>query len=350
MPVAPPNPVVLSPEPAPVTPPPVTPVSPISTTVGASIPVIEPVSPQPQPVVEPPVSPSIPPRNTDQGASSTSSPLGTQASNTAVSESPKPPVPPTSPTEKPTDRNRFVAGYVIAALLAGIGGGYGAGRIGSSSAKTAEQQLQAEVARTKDASADSQTKASKIASDLADEKQKEQKAEADLAALQNNLDQLQKNLTKATGDRDRNARQVQTLQDSLTAAQARQRDLESSIPIKIKQAEAAQAQRVQQLTNQLRDSQNELASLKKKAPTNSGFLVWVGDLKGKKTIEIKDGVPSMGTLSTGALPGKPCTVTPADPSRVKIKNKPEINNHWGSFSFETSGNGPTEVRIYWTLL
>jgi len=77
-----------------------------------------------------------------------------------------------------------------------------------------------------------------------------------------------------------------------------------------------------------------------------GSLVWSGNLTGKRTINIKNGVPDFGTLS-GALPQKPCTVSTQDAS-VKIKNRPS-KNHLNDLSFEVSGSGLVQVRIAWEI-
>ena len=251
---------------------------------------------------------------------------------------------------------RHGIGYAVTALVAaslGAGGGYRTGKNASSSVQGQMQQLRTEVAGTQSALAVSQSKTTEATSELTAERQREQQAQQQSDAgrgdLEKSVDQAQRNLVKVTADRDRSLKQMQALQAAVAAAQEKSRELEDSTTQRIRQAEAASAQRTQQLTTQLRERDSELASLKKRPVSSSGFLIWTGELKGKKTIDIQNGVPSMGTLSTGSLPGKPCTVVPADPSRVKIKGKPAPDNNWNRVSFEVSGNGPTDVRIYWTL-
>jgi hypothetical protein len=68
---------------------------------------------------------------------------------------------------------------------------------------------------------------------------------------------------------------------------------------------------------------------------------------GKRKIDIKNGVPDYGTIVSGALPQKQCTVSTPDTSHVQLKTLPASKNQWNRVSFEVSGTGVVQVRINW---
>jgi len=256
-------------------------------------------------------------------------------------------------------------GHVIAALIAaiaGLGGGYTAGAHVNSDTGGQLKQAQGELAAQKDVASKANAQITQLTADLTAAKQHEQEmlknSDSARTELQNTVTQLKGALAKASKDRDQNLNKVNDLQLALAAARDRERVARDSVAQSVREAENASAARILQLNATVTQLQNELTAQRNRPTTTgkavlpgTGYLVWSGELNGKKTVEIRDGVASPGRIVKGSLPGQPCIVVAADPSRVKIKSNPAKDNQWNRLAFETSGsaNQTLNVTFYWTL-
>ena len=248
-------------------------------------------------------------------------------------------------------RLKYIFGIIT---FLGSLGGFGAGRYvqpkDDSAAKV--NQLMTRVANAQQQIGDL-TSALKSANAKADQVQNQAKADLDSANQKNS-------------DLTTHQQQVQQqLQHQLNAAVqkasiAEQNQKQSKVDLeaannKVKELTTSEQQLQRELTNAntQKTSANqtiaqlnaEIAKLRTQAAPK-GSLVWSGNLTGKRTINIKNGVPDFGALS-GALPQKPCNVSTQD-AHVKIKNRPS-KNHLNDLSFEVSGSGFVQVRIDWEL-
>jgi len=240
----------------------------------------------------------------------------------------------------------YLKSIVAFITLLGSLAGYGTGRYvqpkDDSSGKINE--LVSQVANAQKLIGDLNS-ALKAAKDKADQVQNQSKTDLDSANAKNSdlsthQQQLQHQLNDANQKAsiaDQNQRQLREELDSanrrITALTASEQQLEHQV------ADAnAQKATANQSVGQLNAEVTRLRA--QVAP--KGSLVWSGNLSGKRTINIKNGVPDFGALS-GALPQRLCKVSTLD-DRVKIKNRPS-KNHLNDLSFDVSGLGLVQVRI-----
>jgi peptidoglycan hydrolase CwlO-like protein len=243
---------------------------------------------------------------------------------------------------------KMIAGAIA---LAAVLGGYGAGR----------------YARPKE---DANGRLSQLSTQLTN-------AQAQINSLQSSLDAANKKADQAGTDSksqvDSANQTINDLTGKLSAREGQQRSVEAKLAsaqrdlvatqtqlaeaiAKERSIETGANQRIQQLDadRQSRDSEiatlrGRIASLTSKANPHAGFLVWSGTVIGKRKIDIKDGVPDYGSVVTGALPQKPCSVSTPDTAHVQLKTLPASKNQWNRVSFEVSGTGVVQVRINWVL-
>jgi len=247
-------------------------------------------------------------------------------------------------------RLKYIFGIIT---FMGSLGGYGAGRYvqpkNDSAAKVNQvNQLMTQVANAKKQISDL-TSALNSANAKADQVQSQSQADLDSANqkssdLTTRQQQVQRQLNDAVQKAsfaDQNQKQLKV---DLEAANHKINELTTSE--QQLQRELADANTQKTSANQTVAQLNtEIAKLHAQSAPK-GSLVWSGNLTGKRTINIKNGVPDFGALS-GALPQKPCNVFTPD-AHVKIKNRPS-KNHLNDLSFEVSGSGFVQVRIDWEL-
>ena len=240
----------------------------------------------------------------------------------------------------------YLKSIVAFITLLGSLAGYGTGRYvqpkDDSSGKINE--LVSQVANAQKLIGDLNS-ALKAAKDKADQVQNQSKTDLDSANEKNSdlsthQQQLQHQLNDAnqkTSIADQNQRQLREELDSanrrITALTASEQQLEHQVADANAQKATAN-QSVGQLNAEVTRLRAQIAP--------RGALVWSGNLSGKRTINIKNGVPDFGALS-GALPQRLCKVSTLD-DRVKIKNRPS-KNHLNDLSFDVSGLGLVQVRI-----
>jgi predicted nucleic acid-binding Zn-ribbon protein len=200
-------------------------------------------------------------------------------------------------------------------------------------------------------------------------------AQAQINTLQTSLDAANKKASQAGSDSrsqvDLASQQVNDLTTKLAARDAQQHSLDTRLSTvqrelvstqtqlaeaiaKQRSIETASNQRVQQLEGDKQARDNEISTLRgriasaaTKPGPRAGSLIWSGTVVGKRKIDIKNGVPDYGTIVSGALPQKQCTVSTPDTSHVQLKTLPASKNQWNRVSFEVSGTGVVQVRINW---
>jgi len=249
-------------------------------------------------------------------------------------------------TPPPVSRMKLIAGALaVAALL----GGYAAGRYVriSEGPKGRLSQLSSQLTN----------------------------AQSQINTLQASLDAANKKANQAGNDSksqvDSASQQVNDLTAKLAARDAQQHSLESRLAstqhelvstqaqlaeaiAKQRSIEATSSQRVQQLEADKQARDNEISTLRgriagaaSKPGPRAGSLIWSGTVIGKRKVDIKNGVADYGTVVSGALPQKPCTVSTPDTAHVQLKTLPASKNQWNRVSFEVSGTGVVQVRIIW---
>jgi chromosome segregation ATPase len=200
---------------------------------------------------------------------------------------------------KPNGRLGLIAGAIL--LVGGSLGGYAAGR------HTANQKI-----------GDLTNALSASRSELRLTQDKLASVQTDLAAVQN---QLKEEVAKEAGIAETKGQQA-----------------------------APSDQQIQQLRAQIRSRDNDIANLRSHAtPTvpQAGVLIWSGTVARKTQIDITNGVANYGTVK-GALPGRPCTLSTADP-HVRLMTPPAAGNQWNRVSFEVLENGNFKVYLNWEL-
>jgi hypothetical protein len=229
-------------------------------------------------------------------------------------------------------------------------GGYGAGRYvqpkNDSGAKV--NQLTTEVTNAQQQIGEL-TSELKSANTKADQAQNQAKADLDsanqqnseLAAHQQQVQHQLKDAAQKASIADQTQKQLRQDLDSANRKISGLTTSEQQLQRELADANAQKTsanQTVAQLNAEIARQHAQIAQ--------QGSLVWSGNLTGKRTINIKNGVPDFGAVS-GALPQKPCIVSTHDAS-VKIKNRPS-KNHLNDLSFEVSGSGLVQVRIDWEI-
>lgn len=250
----------------------------------------------------------------------------------------------------PAKSNSWLKVIFGAITLLGSLGGYGTGRYVQPKSGSGEKvkQLTAQVA-------DDQQQIGKLRSELksanekADQVQNQSKTDLDsvnqkTSDLTAHQQQLQRQLNDANSQKTSIADQLQEEKADLEAANRKISALTASEQQLQHQLAEANAQKAS--ASEMSGLLNaEMAKLRGQfAP--KGALVWSGNLTGKRTIDIKNGIPDFGALS-GALPQKLCKISTSD-GRVKIKNRPS-KNHLNDLSFDVAGSGLVQVKIDWEL-
>jgi hypothetical protein len=252
-----------------------------------------------------------------------------------------------NPGAKPNPRLKVIFGIIT---ILGSLGGYGAGRFVQPKSDSSERvkQLMAEVANAQQ-QIDDLKSSLKATNAKTDQIQNQSKADLD-SANQKNSDltthqqQVQHQLKDAAQKASIADQSQKQLRQDLDSANRKISGLTTSEQQLQRELADANAQKIS--ANQTVVQVNaEIAKLHAQiAP--KGSVVWSGNITGKRTINIKNGVPDFGALS-GALPQKLCKVSTQD-ANVKIKNRPS-KNHLNDLSFEVSGSGLVQVRIDWEI-
>ncbi len=159
---------------------------------------------------------------------------------------------------------------------------------------------------------------------------------------------------RATAAKLARARQdLANAQAQLQAAETKQHEAEQLSSQRLAEQQSAE-QRIRQFEADIQSRDREISSLRQRAASAStpssphrGFLVWSGELSGKRRININNGVANYGRVS-GSFPGAPCAISISAPA--KIRTIPAKNNNWNKVSFDVSGTGTVQVRINWSLL
>ena len=82
---------------------------------------------------------------------------------------------------------------------------------------------------------------------------------------------------------------------------------------------------------------------------SSGQLVWSGVVSGTQLVTIDHDHADVGTL-TGALPGVPCNLQPAEQHKVGIASAPSAANSFDRLVLRVIGHGKMTVIVRWSLL
>jgi hypothetical protein len=321
------------------------PLPPAATPVVPVIPVHESIAPPEEREAPPPPPPVIPLERLE------TRPV---IENPVVPVEPKPPLPPPQP---PQPQRSWLSWILTALLTAGSGGG---GYYAGSSTDNGSKQTLADLTE--------KSRRLQAQLDMAEAKVKEQSAQLALqqdqaagintqaaakdAEIRNVRDQLSRAQTKLTAEvnaRVAATHQLEVIQSQFTHGSGeRQNQL------------AQMKQNLDEVQGRLKQTEARLAAATRdlaKAPEHqsaavrqpkSGVLVWYGEVKKKRNVEIRDGqLRGSGSLA-GSLPGGPVHVQAEDSTHVTISVAPSPDNHWNRIVFKVQGDGATTARLVWT--
>jgi chromosome segregation ATPase len=243
--------------------------------------------------------------------------------------------------EKANPKLKYIFGMITAV---GSLGGFGAGRYVLPKETSAAQTTQAPPHGSQDKMIDDLNTKLKATTDKAAAAERQSQVDLDAANKKSSdlaaqLAQVRVQLAQKTAAGNQTQSQSAA---NIDAANSRVKELSATEQGLRKQLSDAQVERTKAY-NTLAQRNAELAALQAQMAPR-GTLFWSGNVVGKRTIQIKDGVPDYGSLS-GALPQRECKVSTPQ-AHVKIKGRPS-KNHWNSMSFEVTGSGDTQVRIDW---